>query len=42
VVAAAAYWSAMTKNRVNWLKLPEPTWALLLAITAIFTIVRNF
>lgn len=42
VVAAAAYWSAITKNRVNWPKLPEPAWALLLATTAIFTIVRNF
>ena len=40
-VAAAAYWSAITKNRVNWPKLPESAWVLLLATAVLFAIVRN-
>jgi hypothetical protein len=37
-----AYWSAMTKNRLDWPCLPGPAVTLTLAVIAIFTVVRNF
>jgi hypothetical protein len=37
-----AYWSAITRNRLEWPRVPQAAVTALLAVMAVFTVFRNF
>ena len=39
--AAVTYWTAIARNETRWPRIPTPMLSALLAIIAVFTIVRN-
>lgn len=42
VVGGIAYWSAVTKNNLEWPRVPQPAVTLVLAAMVVFAVIRNF
>ena len=39
--ASVVYWSAVVKDKVEWPQVPKPAVTLLVAVLAVFAVVRN-